>query len=68
LVEYRAYKNIKYMILYIILKNMSLANKYRPETFDTIVAQDHITDILKAQIKSDQPVHHNYLFFGPRGT
>lgn len=47
---------------------MSLANKYRPENFDTIVAQNHITDILKAQMKSDQKIHHNYLFFGPRWT
>lgn len=47
---------------------MSLANKYRPQNFDTIIAQDHITDILKAQMQSDQQIHHNYLFFGPRGT
>lgn len=47
---------------------MSLANKYRPDTFDKIIAQDHITHILKAQMKSDQKVHHNYLLFGPRGT
>lgn len=47
---------------------MSLANKYRPENFDTIVAQEHITDILRAQMKSDQKIHHNYLFFGPRWT
>lgn len=47
---------------------MSLANKYRPENFDTIVAQEHITDILKAQMNSNQKIHHNYLFFGPRGT
>jgi DNA polymerase-3 subunit gamma/tau len=45
---------------------MSLANKYRPENFDTIIAQEHITDILKAQMQSDQQIHHNYLFFGPR--
>lgn len=47
---------------------MSLANKYRPKDFDTIVGQDHITDILKAQIKSDQKINHNFLLFGPRGT
>jgi len=47
---------------------MSLANKYRPQNFDTIAAQDHITDILKAQMKNDQKINHNYLFFGPRGT
>ncbi len=47
---------------------MSLANKYRPENFDTIIAQEHITDILKAQMNSDQKIHHNYIFFGPRWT
>jgi DNA polymerase-3 subunit gamma/tau len=47
---------------------MSLANKYRPDTFEKIIAQDHITHILKAQMKSDQKIHHNYLLFGPRGT
>lgn len=47
---------------------MSLANKYRPQTFDTVIWQTHITDILKAQMKSDQKIHHNYLLFGPRGT
>ncbi|MCF7835174.1 DNA polymerase III subunit gamma/tau [Candidatus Gracilibacteria bacterium] len=47
---------------------MSLANKYRPQTFDTVIGQTHITDILKAQMKSDQKIHHNYLLFGPRGT
>jgi DNA polymerase-3 subunit gamma/tau len=45
---------------------MSLANKYRPENFDTIIAQEHITDILKAQMQSNQKINHNYLFFGPR--
>jgi DNA polymerase III gamma/tau subunit len=33
---------------------MSLANKYRPRNFDTIIGQDHITGILKAKIKSDK--------------
>lgn len=47
---------------------MSLANKYRPQTFDTIIGQDHITEILKAQMKSEKQIHHNYLLFGPRGT
>lgn len=47
---------------------MSLANKYRPQTFDAIIWQNHITDILKAQMKSDQKIHHNFLLFWPRGT
>lgn len=47
---------------------MSLANKHRPDNFDKIIWQDHITHILKAQMKSDQKIHHNYLLFWPRGT
>ncbi len=47
---------------------MSLANKYRPQTFDTVIAQEHITDILKEQCKQQDKAHHNYIFFGLRGT
>ena len=47
---------------------MSLANKYRPQTFDEIIGQEHITEILRAQMKSAKQFHHNYLLFGPRGT
>ena len=47
---------------------MSLANKYRPQTFDAIIGQEHITEILKAQMQSTKEMHHNYLLFGPRGT
>lgn len=47
---------------------MSLANKYRPQTFDEMIGQEHIVDILKAQMKARETVHHNYLLFWPRGT
>lgn len=47
---------------------MSLANKYRPQTFDEMIGQEHIIDILKAQMLARDTVHHNYLLFGPRGT
>ena len=47
---------------------MSLANKYRPQTFDEMIGQEHIIDILKAQMQMRDKVHHNYLLFGPRGT
>ena len=29
---------------------MSLANKYRPQTFDQVIDQSHIVDILKYQV------------------
>ncbi|RAL56689.1 DNA polymerase III, subunit gamma and tau [SR1 bacterium human oral taxon HOT-345] len=47
---------------------MSLANKYRPKTFDGMIGQEHITNILKAQMEVRDNIHHNYLLFGPRGT
>lgn len=47
---------------------MSLANKYRPQTFDEMIGQEHIIDILKAQMQARDAVHHNYLLFWPRGT
>lgn len=47
---------------------MSLANKYRPQTFDAMIGQEHIIDILKAQMLARETVHHNYLLFWPRGT
>jgi replication-associated recombination protein RarA len=42
---------------------MSLANKYRSKTFDEIIGQEHITEILKAQMRSDKEMHHNFLLF-----
>ncbi len=44
-----------------------LARKYRPQTFDEIFAQDHITQILKNTIELDRTAHA-YLFTGPRGV
>jgi len=45
---------------------MSLANKYRPKSFDDVVWQNHITDILKAKVKSEWQSWHNFLFFWGR--
>ena len=44
-----------------------LARKYRPQKFDTVVDQDHITRTLSNAIASDR-VAHAILFSGPRGT
>ncbi len=46
---------------------MSFYLKYRPDSFDTLVGQSHITDVLKAQLAAGK-LNHNYLFFGSRGT
>ncbi|QES89271.1 DNA polymerase III subunit gamma/tau [Rhizosphaericola mali] len=43
------------------------ARKYRPQTFDTVVGQKHITTTLKNAIKTSQ-LAHAYLFCGPRGV
>src|SRR6476661_4682269 len=43
------------------------ARKYRPQTFDTVVGQDHITTTLKNGIKTGH-LAHAFLFCGPRGV
>ncbi len=43
------------------------ARKYRPQTFDTVVGQQHITTTLKNAIKNNQ-LAHAFLFCGPRGV
>ena len=43
------------------------ARKYRPQTFDTVVGQEHITTTLKNAIKNHQ-LAHAFLFCGPRGV
>jgi len=43
------------------------ARKYRPQTFDTVVGQSHITTTLKNAVKLNQ-LAHAFLFCGPRGV
>ncbi len=43
------------------------ARKYRPQTFDTVVGQQHITTTLKNAIRNNH-LAHAYLFCGPRGV
>src|SRR5215204_1622900 len=43
------------------------ARKYRPQTFDTVVGQSHITTTLKNAITHNQ-LAHAFLFCGPRGV
>ncbi len=44
-----------------------LARKYRPQTFEKVYAQEHITKILANAIEMKR-VAHAYLFSGPRGV
>ncbi len=46
---------------------MALYHKHRPQTFDTIIHQEHITTTLKNEITGDK-VAHAYLFSGPHGV
>jgi DNA polymerase III subunit gamma/tau len=43
------------------------ARKYRPQTFETVVGQQHITTTLKNAIRNNQ-LAHAFLFCGPRGV
>lgn len=44
-----------------------LARKYRPQTFDEVIAQEHITETLKNAIKIGH-LAQAFLFTGPRGV
>ncbi|MBL7712890.1 MAG: DNA polymerase III subunit gamma/tau, partial [Chitinophagaceae bacterium] len=43
------------------------ARKYRPQTFDTVVGQEHITTTLKNAMRNNH-LAHAFLFCGPRGV
>lgn len=47
-------------------KYLVLARKWRPQKFDDILGQEHITVTLKNALKQNK-VSHSYLFTGPRG-
>jgi len=44
-----------------------IARKWRPQTFDDVVGQDHVVRTLKNAITRGR-IAHAYLFVGPRGT
>ena len=45
----------------------ALYRKWRPQTFDDVVGQPHITETLKQQVRTGR-LSHAYLFIGTRGT
>ena len=45
----------------------AIYRKWRPTTFEDVVGQQHITDTLKTEIKTNR-LAHAYLFCGTRGT
>lgn len=46
---------------------VALYRKYRPNTFDKILGQENVTEILKNQVKTGK-ISHAYIFSGSRGT
>ncbi len=47
--------------------HQALYRKYRPQVFEDVCGQSHITDVLRFQASRDR-VSHAYLFCGSRGT
>lgn len=45
----------------------ALYRKWRPQTFDQVIGQEHITETLKNQVRSNR-LSHAYIFIGTRGT
>ena len=45
---------------------LALYRRYRPETFEEVIGQDHVTEPLRAALAANR-VNHAYLFSGPRG-
>ena len=45
---------------------LALYRRYRPDTFDEVIGQDHVTEPLKRALVNNK-VNHAYLFSGPRG-
>ncbi|HXV71130.1 MAG TPA: DNA polymerase III subunit gamma/tau, partial [Acidimicrobiia bacterium] len=51
----------------VVLQYQALYRKYRPQTFDDVIGQGHVTTTLSREV-ADGRVAHAYLFTGPRGT
>jgi DNA polymerase-3 subunit gamma/tau len=49
------------------MQKIALYRKYRPENFDQLVGQEHVSRVLKNAV-SEGKISHAYLFSGPRGT
>ncbi len=49
------------------MQYQALYRKYRPQRFDEVIGQDHVTTTLAREVV-DSKVAHAYLLAGPRGT
>jgi len=45
---------------------LALYRRYRPETFQEVIGQEHVTEPLRSALANNR-VNHAYLFSGPRG-
>lgn len=50
-----------------VVEYQALYRKYRPQTFDEVIGQGHVTTTLAREVAEGR-VAHAYLFTGPRGT
>ncbi len=48
-------------------QHQALYRRYRPQTPDEVLGQDHVVRALTGAIREDR-LHHAFLFCGPRGT
>lgn len=46
---------------------VAIARRHRPNTFEEVAGQSHVTRTLKNALERDR-IHHAYLFSGPRGV
>ncbi|GBE25210.1 DNA polymerase III subunit tau [bacterium BMS3Bbin02] len=49
------------------MEHQALYRKYRPQRFDEVIGQGHVTQTLSREV-IDKKIAHAYLFAGPRGT
>ncbi|MFN3593046.1 MAG: AAA family ATPase, partial [Thermaurantiacus sp.] len=49
------------------MAHQALYREFRPQTFQDVVGQQHITRTLRNALKQKR-LHHAYLLSGPRGT
>lgn len=49
------------------MATQALYRRWRPQTFDDVIGQDHVTQTLRNALATKRVVHA-YLFTGPRGT
>lgn len=49
------------------MANQALYLKWRPQVFDDVIGQEHITQTIRNALQQER-IRHAYLFSGPRGT